>query len=151
MNSPLLNHVVLADDDKDHGLLFKHVLGQVDPSKNLSIVHDGEELIRFLSRQVPDLLFLDLNMPCKHGLECLEDIRENLKLTSLPIVVYSSSTYMTDIQRSYLHRADLYMVKPFTSFHLKNALESILDMKWNQRNAAPQYYFINNRFVPFTA
>jgi CheY-like chemotaxis protein len=151
MSSPFLNHVVLADDDRDHGLLFKHVLGQVDPSKTLTIVHDGEELIHFLSHQVPDLLFLDLNMPCKHGLECLEDIRENLKLTTLPVVVYSSSTHMTDIQKSYLHKADLYMVKPFNSLHLKNALESVLNMKWDQQNIAARYYFINNRFVPFTA
>jgi CheY-like chemotaxis protein len=150
-NTPLLNHVVLADDDRDHGLLFKRILNQVDPFKTLSIVHDGEALMAFLSRQVPDLLFLDLNMPCKNGLECLVEIRESLQLTSLPIVVYTSSTHMTDIQKSYVHQADLYMVKPFNSFHLKNALESVLNMDWKAKDLSTKYYFINNRFVPFTA
>jgi hypothetical protein len=58
---------------------------------------------------------------------------------------------MTDIQKSYLHKADLYMVKPFNSIHLKNALESILKMEWRKNYTNQKYYFINNRFVPFTA
>ena len=150
-NAPhMMNHVVLADDDRDHAIIFKKVLGMVDPSRHLTIVRDGEELIRLLSSFVPELLFLDLNMPCKNGLECLQDIRQNLRLNDLPVVVYSSSTHMTDIQKSYLHKADLYMVKPFNSFHLKNALESILKMEW-RKNFSEKYYFINNRFVPFTA
>jgi len=144
-----MNHVVLADDDRDHGILFHHVLKQVDPSKTLTIVKDGEDLMKFVMQQVPDLVFLDLNMPCKHGLECLQEIRNQLNLKDLPVVVYTSSTHMTDIQKSYLHQADLYMVKPFNSFHLRNALESILKMEWKETNY--KYYFINNRFVPFTA
>jgi len=146
-----MNHVVLADDDKDHGFLFRMVLKQVDPSKTVSIVKDGAELMDFLKKKVPDLLFLDLNMPCKNGLECLTEIRQDLRLKDLPIVVYSSSTHMTDIQRSYLHEADLYMVKPFNSFHLRNALESIIKMDWIKETRVQKYYFINNRFVPFTA
>ena len=148
---PYMNHVVLADDDKDHGFLFRMVLKQVDPSKTVSIVKDGAELMEFLKRKTPDLLFLDLNMPCKNGLECLTEIRNDLQLKELPIVVYSSSTYMTDIQKSYLHEADLYMVKPFNSFHLRNALESIIKMDWIKETREQKYYFINNRFVPFTA
>lgn len=145
-----MNQVVLADDDWDHGILFKIVLKQVDPSKKLTIVRDGEALIKYLSQNQPDLIFLDLNMPCKNGIECLQEIRGNLGMKDLPIVVYSSSSHMTDIQKSYIHNADLYMVKPFNSFHLRNALESILTMEWNQ-DLRHKYYFINNRFVPFTA
>jgi len=149
--APYMNHVILADDDRDHGILFEHILKQVDPSKTLTIIKDGEQLIEFLTSQVPDLLFLDLNMPCKNGHECLLEIRQKLGLIDLPVVVYSSSTHMTDIQKSYLNKADLYMVKPFNSFHLRNALESILTMEWRKNYTNQKYYFINNRFVPFTA
>ena len=93
-----MNRVVLADDDPDHGYLFEIVLKQVDPSKHLTIVKDGEALMNFLETNVPDLLFLDLNMPCKNGFECLEEIKQTPRLQHLPIVVYSSSTHMTDIQ-----------------------------------------------------
>ena len=147
----IMNHFVLADDDLDHGLLFKLALKQVDSSKTLTIVKDGEELIEYLKHHTPEVLFLDLNLPCKHGFECLKEIREILKLEDLPVVVYSSSTHMTDIQKSYLYRADLYMVKPFNTVHLKNALESILSMEWRKKYTNQKYYFMNNRFVPFTA
>src|SRR6476661_2293924 len=129
------NHVVLADDDPDHGYLFQLVLKQVDPNRALIRVHDGAALLDYLSRERPGLVFLDLNMPCKNGYECLSEIRNRPELADLPIVVYSSSTQMNDIQRSYIHKADLYMVKPFNSFHLQNALESILSMEW--RNNYP--------------
>jgi CheY-like chemotaxis protein len=149
-NKQYMSRVVLADDDPDLGLLFEIILRQIDPSKNLTIVKDGAELMNLLDRYVPDLLFLDLNMPCKNGYECLVEIRQRPELTNLPVVVYSSSTYMTDIQKSYVHKADLYMVKPFDSFHLRNALESILKMEWIKNYPNQRFYFINNRFVPFT-
>ena len=145
-----MNQVVLADDDRDHGTLFNIILKQVDSAKNLTIVKDGGELIDLLENYTPDLLFLDLNMPCKNGIECLQEIRGRLGLNDMAVVVYSSSSHMTDIQRSYIHKADLYMVKPFNSYHLRNALESILKMEW-KKNYNDKYYFINNRFVPFTA
>jgi CheY-like chemotaxis protein len=151
ISEPHMNQVVLADDDQDHGILFRLILRQVDPLKNLTIVKDGAELMDLLSCEIPDLLFLDLNMPCKNGYECLYEIRQKPELQNLPIVVYSSSSQMTDIQKSYIHKADLYMVKPFNSTHLKNALESILKMDWRKNYPTEKYYFINNRFVPFTA
>src|SRR3954463_351871 len=126
--APHMNEVVLADDDADHATLFRIVLKQVDPSKRLTIVRNGEELINLLKTYRPDLVFLDLNMPCKNGIQCLEEIRGRLGFEDLPVVVYSSSSHMTDIQRSYIYKADLYMVKPFNSAHLRNALESILKM-----------------------
>jgi CheY-like chemotaxis protein len=149
-NKQYMSRVVLADDDPDLGLLFEIILRQIDPSKNLTIVKDGAELMNLLDRYVPDSLFLDLNMPCKNVYECLVEIRQRPELTNLPVVVYSSSTYMTDIQKSYVHKADLYMVKPFDSFHLRNALESILKMEWIKNYPNQRFYFINNRFVPFT-
>ena len=145
------NWVVLADDDPDHGLLFQLVLKQVDSTKTFTIVKDGAALMNLLDSFVPDLLFLDLNMPCKNGYECLVEIRKRPELRNLLIVIYSSSAHMTDIQKSYVHKADLYMVKPFNSLHLRNALDSVLKMEWIENYPNERFYFINNHFVPFTA
>lgn len=146
------NKVVIADDDPDHALLFRIVLKQVDPSKELLIVHDGQQLMDLLQYTIPDVVFLDLNMPCKTGYDCLEEIRQDPRLKQLPVVVYSSSTDITDIRKSFDHQADLYMVKAFDSHHLRNALESILEVDWWRKDSTGQrYYFMNNRFVPYTA
>ncbi|MGE5521483.1 MAG: response regulator [Candidatus Dadabacteria bacterium] len=146
------NRVVIADDDPDHSLLFRIVLKQVDASKELVIVHDGPELMELLQYTLPDILFLDLNMPCKNGYDCLEEIRQDPRLCQLPVVVYSSSSDITEIRKCFEHQADLYMVKAFNSIHLTNALESILKLDWwNTSSSGQRYYFMNNRFVPYTA
>jgi CheY-like chemotaxis protein len=151
MQMPLANHIILADDDKDHGTLFERILKGVAPEKTLSIVTDGEELFRLLAQVKPEILFLDLNMPCKNGIECLQEIRRDETLKHLKVVVYSSSSRMSDIKQSYRHKADLYMVKPFHTEHLRNALDIVLNKELWQAATLKNHYYINNRFVPFTA
>jgi CheY-like chemotaxis protein len=90
-------------------------------------------------------------MPCKNGYDCLYEIRKDPALKDLPIVVYSSSAHMSDIQKSFLHRADFYLVKPFITEHLKTALKAILSVNWKEDPFIKNHYFINNRFVPYTA
>jgi CheY-like chemotaxis protein len=143
-------HVLLAEDDGDQSFLFGLILRQLDPGIRLSVVSNGDELLQFLKCNSVDLLFLDLNMPCKGGFECLCEIKSNQFLKELPVVVYSSSTHMNDIQRSYASNADLYMVKPFNGNYLKEALNLILQLDWKQE-AHSKYYFMNNRFVLYTA
>lgn len=150
-NTNGIQHILLADDDKDHVVLFKCVVEKEYPSINISYVNDGEQLIHFLHLNEVDLLFLDLNMPCKNGYECLSEIRKEPALKSLPIVAYSSSAHMSDIQKSFLHRADFYLVKPFITEHLKTALKTIFSVNWKEDAFIRNHYFINNRFVPYTA
>jgi len=146
-----IEHILLADDDKDHAMLFERMVRQDYPSIKVSNVNDGDQLLFFLHLNKVDLLFLDLNMPCKNGYECLMEIRKDPLLQELPIIVYSGSANMNDIQKSFMHRADFYVVKPFATDHLKTALKSILSINWKDDHAIKNHYFINNRFVPFTA
>lgn len=150
MRMHLVSHILLADDDKDHALLFKHILKKVDPHKELLTVHDGQALLDLLESFQPEILFLDLNMPCRNGVDCLRDIRSNPLYKDLRIIVYSSSIHMQDIKKCYNYKADLYLVKPFDSEHLTNALRMILRQDW-QSELSGYHYFINNRFVPFTS
>ena len=144
-------HILLADDDQDHALLFDTIVKKLYPEKALSIVNDGNDLFEFLKQHLPDLIFLDLNMPCKNGIECLNELKSKPAYRSIPVIVYSSSAHLNDIQDSYVHKADFYMVKPFSVKHLELALENIFSMDWNAGSPINQHYYINNRFVPFTA
>jgi CheY-like chemotaxis protein len=146
-----IQHILLADDDKDHAILFQRTITKEYPSMKISYVNDGEQLICFLHLNKIDLLFLDLNMPCRNGYECLLEIRKDASLKDLPIVVYSSSAHMSDIQKSFLHRADFYLVKPFITEHLRTAIKAILSVNWVEDPFIRNHYFINNRMVPYTA
>ena len=146
-----IEHVLMADDDKDHALLFERIILKEFPSMKVSYVSDGAQLMQYLHLHPVDILFLDLNMPCKNGYECLREIKKESGLNDLPIVVYSASANLNDIQKSFLNNADFYLVKPFITEHLKTAIKMILSVDWKNDPPIRRHYFINNSFVPYTA
>ena len=107
--------VLLADDDTDDCLFFKEAVSICIPSTNFSAVHDGEQLMQLLNNEtgnLPDILFLDLNMPRKNGFECLEEIKHNKKLKALPVVVFSTSFEQEVVNRLYDNGAQYFIRKP---------------------------------------
>ena len=75
--------ILLADDDMDDRYVFELAIKELSKEILLSSVVDGEKLMAFLiddSNQLPDILFLDINMPRKNGLDCLVEIKQNEKL-----------------------------------------------------------------------
>src|SRR5690242_19258303 len=91
-------HILFSDDDTDDALLFTQAADLMTSSILLSFAEDGEQLMRYLSKEMlPDMIFLDLNMPVKNGLECLREIRSDKKLDWLPIIVYTTSANPKDI------------------------------------------------------
>ena len=87
-------NILLADDDADDCFFFEKALREISITTRLTTVPDGERLMDYLSKnsgQLPDVLFLDLNMPRKSGFECLTEILENSKLKELPVVMFSTS------------------------------------------------------------
>ena len=93
MNSKPLK-ILLADDDSDDCLFYKKALEDLLLPTQLTIVEDWEQLMNNLSRNsknLPDILFLDLSMPRKNGFECLTEIKESEKLKDLIVIVFSTS------------------------------------------------------------
>lgn len=148
--NPFVHQIMLVDDDPDACLLFEKALQKVDALFQFSVVNSGEDLFYELQHFIPTILFLDLTLPGKSGMECLEEIKANPRYDSTKLIVYSNSARMSDIARSYEKGADLFIVKPFSQSHLVNALAHVFKMEWNFIKSAPHTYFINNQFVPFT-
>jgi CheY-like chemotaxis protein len=149
--SSFVQQVMLVDDDPDACLLFERALLKVDAPLRFTAANSAEELMEDLQQIVPDILFLDLTLPGKSGLDCLEDIRRNARYNNMRVVVYSNSARMSDIRGSYERGANLFIVKPFSQSHLVNALEHVLRMDWSRVAESPVMYYINNQFVPFTS
>ncbi|WP_165917266.1 response regulator [Flaviaesturariibacter aridisoli] len=142
-------HLLLVDDDTDACLLFERALHKIDPLLPFTALFSGESLLIEWSSLKPGILFLDLTLPGKSGLECLAALRADSRNDRIPVIVYSNSVRMTDIAKAYERGANLFIVKPFSQQHLVNALEHVLQMDWTQD--CRDRYFINNQFVPFTA
>ena len=121
--------LLLADDDKDDCLFFQDALKELPLSTQLLTVHDGEQLIQLLeaeTEQLPHVLFLDLNMPRKNGLECLSEIKLNNKLKRLFVIIFSTSLEQGTVNLLYKNGAQLYIRKPAEFARLKKVIHQAL-------------------------
>jgi CheY-like chemotaxis protein len=118
--------ILLADDDEADRLLFKDAFQELKISTAVETVNDGVELMEYLAKkevQRPQLLFLDINMPRKNGLECLKEIRANKALNDIAIAIFSTSESETDMRETFLNGANIYIHKPADFGTLKQMLE----------------------------
>jgi len=141
--------IFIADDDNDDLLLFQEALGNVAPAIKLEPVTNGLELLSLLSHLKPDMLFLDLDMPGKNGLECLVDIRKNPLYHRLPVIVFSSTTRPANIETAYEMGADLFFIKPANFNDLTSSIKAIINLNWNNPSQVKEQYLINGRYVAF--
>lgn len=138
MNSPQLR-ILLADDDLDDCFLFKEALAEYHISVCFTIVNDGEQLMQMLQKesQLPDVLFLDMNMPRKNGFECLAEIKRNEKLKSIPVIIFSTYFDQDIVAMLYQKGAQYYIQKPRDFGKLKKAIQLALSMTVKEKFQQP--------------
>ena len=84
----------LVDDDPDDQDIFQEALKAIDTSIVCYFAHDGKEAIDKLQDALflPDMLFLDLNMPVMNGKDCLKALKSHSDLKHIPVVIYSTAS-----------------------------------------------------------
>ena len=135
MNKPAspTKRILLAEDDEDDFILFQEALGEYKDTVRLDWVVDGEELMNILKikiAELPDIIFLDINMPRKNGFECLTEIRQNENLKHLPVIIFSTSNDPALISWMYNAGANLYLTKPSDFKSLKEKIQKAIAMDW---------------------
>jgi CheY-like chemotaxis protein len=145
----MVRSVVLAEDNLEHCFFFRKSLKEVAPEIQLTEVNDGEKLIRLLERYLPDLLFLDLSMPCKNGMQCIREIRENKSLDLMPVIVYSINSKNHSIQTAYELGANLYIIKPQEYGDMVSCLQKVLSMDWKNPKTITSQHATNQK-KPFS-
>lgn len=141
-------HVLLADDDDDDRLFFKDAIEVVKVKTIVTMVNDGVELMDYLNNpeiRLPNLLFLDLNMPRKGGMECLKEIRSNSKLKDLSIAIYSTSALEKDIEETFIKGANIYIKKPNDFEELKVILDKVISINWQYHTSGfnKEHFLLN--------
>jgi CheY-like chemotaxis protein len=122
-------NILLADDDTDDCLFFKEALDELPVSTQLTTVYDGEQLMQQLTQntgELPNVVFLDINMPRKKGCQCLSEIKRDNKLKLLPIVVFSTSFDREIVNQMYENGAHYYLRKPNSFSQLKQVISQAL-------------------------
>jgi CheY-like chemotaxis protein len=118
--------ILLADDDKDDRLFFSMALDALTIRTELTAVVDGEKLMEYLyenTHQLPDVIFLDLNMPRKNGFECLLEIKLNPKMNTLPVIIFSTSFEQDVVNTLYENGAKHFIRKPSEFLQFKKIIQ----------------------------
>ena len=126
--------ILLVEDNPGDARLTQEALKLAKVLNQLSLVEDGEEALAFLRRQgpyadvrLPDLIFLDLNLPKMDGREVLAEIKADPKLEHIPVVVLTSSEADSDILKAYKLKANCYVKKPVMFQEFLQTIKTIDD------------------------
>jgi DNA-binding NarL/FixJ family response regulator len=91
----------------------------------------------------PDLVILDINMPFKNGIICLQDITADPELQALKVIIYSTSSNQTDIDKCYNAGADFYLVKPSSFAAIVDNFKKMFNSDhFNNNTKAPKSEFV---------
>ncbi len=134
-------YIILADDDEDDRLFFEDALEDLALNVSLESVTNGLEVMHLLndrSRILPDVLFLDLNMPLQSGHECLKEIRSNDRLKEVTVVVYSTSLNAKTVDMLYKDGANYYICKPGDYKTLKKSIHRAISLV--EQNSSKQVH-----------
>lgn len=131
-------HIILADDDEDDRLFFTDAFEELKINTKVRTYNDGAELMDYLNSDdavLPEILFLDLNMPKKNGIECLEEIKNNPKLANIAIAIYSTSSSEEHIEETFVKGANIYIKKPSDFGALKKVLSDVVTINWQYQTS----------------
>ncbi|MBP1839850.1 response regulator [Formosa algae] len=120
----------LADDDETDRTFFQEAFDTIISDINVISFDNGVTLMDNLLNEnnpLPQAIYLDLNMPLMNGIECLSDIKNEIKLQNIPIFIYSSTIDSSVIDQLQNNGANLYLVKPNSFDRLVSTLRHSLD------------------------
>ena len=139
--------ILLADDDDDDAFLFREALEEIPLKTELSVASNGMELMNAVESHSykPDIIFLDMNMPVKNGLECLEEIRMKSGFEMLPIIILSTSIARYLWESACERGANLYIQKPTSFAGLVDVLKQcLLQSARNEDGLKMEQFLITN-------
>lgn len=126
--------ILLVDDNEGDARLVREIFADVNKTVRLHVVTDGLQAMAFLKYQSPylnaprpQLILLDLHMPKLGGLEVLVQIKSDVGLRTIPIVVLTTSRSESDIEKCYQLMANCYLAKPSELAEFEKLVKSLND------------------------
>jgi len=129
--TPQIKKVLFVDDDPDDHLIFFSAMDEIFPSISITSFYECDALMNYLTdlnRPLPDMIFLDYNMPGIDGSTCLKMIKKIARLLHIPVIIYSTSDSKKLIDDVYSHGAYKYLVKPDNIQKLKGELYQLISL-----------------------
>ena len=121
--------VLIVDDEQHIRLLIEQTLEELeDDGIDLLTAQDGEEALSVVQNHHPALVFLDVTMPRKSGIEVCQAIKSDPALSGTYIVLLTAKGQAHDREQGLAAGADLYMTKPFDPDDLLRRAREVLGL-----------------------
>ena len=120
--------ILLVDDDEDDQDIFREAVSIVRPDCEVRLAMDGEHGLNKLSEasELPDYIFLDVNMPKMDGKEFLQQVKSNPLYRNVPVIIYSTSNHTSEMGKYFKMGASNFITKPSEFNLLVTYLRAIL-------------------------
>jgi len=135
--------ILLVEDNPADVRLITEVIRDSKIIKECHVVKDGAEALQFLHREgefekapIPDVILLDLNLPKINGFEVLEELKNNVLLEKIPVIILTSSSNEENIKKCYQLYANCYVVKP-TEFNDYEEVIKTIESFWGKIATLP--------------
>ena len=122
--------VFYAEDDDDDVTFFEIIVRELNLDIDLTRAKDGEELLNLLKTKVPDIIFLDINIPKKNGFKCFVEIRKNPRYNNVKLFLYSGSFFIGSV----FEKRFLDFLKDYENVSYVRKSNSIHEMKKEIKN-----------------
>jgi CheY-like chemotaxis protein len=124
--------ILIVEDNPGDVRLTREALKEGKVWNRLTVAEDGVRALELLrdeasSRWRPDLVLLDLNLPKKDGREVLAEIKTDVGLRDIPVVILTTSKAEEDVLKSYQLHANCYITKPVDLQQFVDVVQSIED------------------------
>ncbi|MBW4507761.1 MAG: response regulator [Scytonematopsis contorta HA4267-MV1] len=139
--------ILLVEDDPNEIFLTQRAFRKANINVSLQVIYDGDSAIAYLAGTekyadrslypLPNLILLDLKLPCRSGHEILAWLRQHPQLKILPVVIFTSSREPGDVNLAYELGANSYLVKPSGLRALSKMVET-LSLYWLVDNEPPE-------------
>lgn len=127
-----MNKKILIVDDEPHiRLLMAQTLEELeDEGVEVLIAENGEEAIKTIQAEKPDLVFLDVMMPKMNGFDVCHSVKNNREMRDVYIIMLTAKGQEFDKEKGQKVGADLYMTKPFDPDEVVEKSYEILGLEY---------------------
>jgi len=117
-------HILIVDDEKNIAISVDYLLRR--EGYQVSVAHDGEEGLRLIRSDRPDLVLLDIMMPKLNGFQVCEAVRQDPALAGIRIVMLTAKGRDAEKEKGLALGADAYITKPFSTRELVSQVKTLL-------------------------
>lgn len=118
--------ILVVDDNPVSRELIREVLDF--PDLQILEAADGREALQAISKEMPDLVLLDIRMPVYNGFDVLRRIKEDPRLNRIFVLAFTAFAMREDRQKALAAGFDGYVTKPINAADLRKQIESLLSL-----------------------